>query len=266
MKYFLQYKHKCVCAKAMTLRYVTLFKWMKRCYYKNNVSKYTQLYLSKWKTMIAKCKPTNECKHVLINRKYKLKPKLRNNKASHIHASAIQKYFKYKLYQHLYTKCVSLIHHIAVGVIVNTLQQTACARYLKVNADIAHGLLWIARMRQLKRIGRKVNDVTRSHVNMCVFRRWKGKTTDIVIRKAIQIQKCIRKHYHSKNMSAHKRLLTILRKHLHKLQYTTEMTMVITLRKCLRKCYYVKYTAPLITVQKVWRGVYIRKYKYKFIL
>ena len=83
MKYFLQYKHKCVCAKVMSLRYITLFKWLERCYYKYNVSKYKQLYLSKWKTMIAQCKTTNECKHVLINRKYKLKPKLRNNKASH---------------------------------------------------------------------------------------------------------------------------------------------------------------------------------------
>ena len=90
------------------------------------------------------------------------------------------------------------------------------------------GLLWIARVRQLKYIGRKVNDKISNYINTCVFHRWKTKTSNIVNRGIIQIQKYIQKHHRDKTI------------HTHKLQNTTEMIMIITLRKYLRKCYSIK--------------------------
>ena len=220
MKYFLQYKHKCTYAKVMSLHFITLCTWMERCYYKYNILKYKQLCLNKWKTMILQYKSKGERKCVLINRKYKLKSKLHNSKANNVNASLIQTYFKYKLHKHLYTKYVSLIYHTAICIIVNTLQKTACMHYLKTNANIitcvklitrsvirkyythiTRGLLWIARIRQLKYIGRKVNNAMSNYISSYVFRRWKAKTIDIVNRSIIQIQKCIRKHYRNKNTS-----------------------------------------------------------------
>ena len=290
MKCFLQYKHKCAYMKVKLLHYITLFKLMERCYYKYNILKHKQLYMNKWKDMMLQYRNKSKCegderKCILINRKYKLKSKLRNNKTNNKHASTIQTYFKYQLHKHLYTKFVSLIYHLLLSIIVNTLQKIACMHYLNINANVikcvklltrsvirkyythvSRGLLWIARIRQLKYIGRKVNDAMSNYINTSVFRRWKAKTTDIVNRRIIQIQKCIRKHYRNKNVHAHKRMLTVLQKYLHKLQYNTEMIMVITLRKYRRKCYYIKYISPLITIQKIWKGIYIRKYKYKSIL
>ena len=287
MKCFLQYKHKCAYMKVKSLRYIALFKRMERCYYKYGALKHKQLYMNKWKVMMLhyRNKSVSERKCILINRKYKLKSKLRNNKTNTKHASTIQTYFKYQLHKHLYTKFVSLIYHLLLRIIINALQKIACMHYLNINANVikcvklltrsvirkyythvSRGLLWIARIRQLKCIGRKVNHANCNYINTCVFRRWKAITTDIVNRRVIQIQKCIRKHYRNKNVHAHKRMVMLLRKYLHKLQYITEMIMVSTLRKYLRKCYYIKYVSPLITIQKVWKGIYIRQYKYKSIL
>ena len=206
-----------------------------------------------------------ERKCVLINHKYKLKLKLRNNKAN-----TIQTYFKYKLHKYLYTKVISLMNHIAVRTIINTLQKIKYMLYLNVNSNVIKcinlltrsvirkyythlicGLLWFARIRQLKYTGRKVNDVMTNYINTYVFRRWKSKTSDIVNHRIIQNQKCIRKHHQNKITHTHKRILTTLQKYLHKLQYITEMIMLITLLKYIRKCYYIKHISPLITIQSI---------------